>query len=507
MGLVKHILTSWWLVMHLACLSLTAQEPMSNDAEGPMVLNSGEAHYDGKEITLMGEVVLQHGIGQIAAQRLSIKPCLDKEKKQKFTFLKISDNVQIELQEGGKLNCQQAEVDYAKLQGLFWGNVESPDVIYQSKEQMEAEPFPLLVIKSKHMTLDLERLKTTSNAAKIVVKQVQAYPEVRIHYNQNYLLLADRAIYDCLPSLQPSSHKGLLTLLADEECVLTTLNGDRIQAKKINVHTLERTLWLDQPRGVLFMKQKEDSPQQLEFMAQELLWNDQTRQLQLKRQVKLTQNQTFHLITDDEVSLIQAPDKKTIRMIQAPQHIEISYQDVKKNLNRKMYCPGAIVIDHEQQQMILNGDENQQVYIEDLAGEMYADRIQINYAWQEQRLVPTNVVLKGHVRLLNRFDGHLQESGTVLHYALADQIDYLPQEHEMILKGIAGNRVLFFDKVNNVQMSSPSLKVRRDAQTGKEMIQGLGDVRFTFMEQELKQLKQRFPFEAPSQKGMEDAIK
>ncbi len=505
MGLVKPILIC--LFMHTIYLSLNAQETVMQDTDGPMVLNSTEAQYDGKEITLMGQVVLQHGIGQISAQRLAIKPSLDKEKKQKFTFLRISDNVEIELQEGGKLSCQKAEVDYAKLQGLFWGNEEAPDVIYQSQEQMTSVPSPLLIIKSKHMTLDLERQQTESKSAKILVKQVQAYPEVRIHYNQNYLLLADRAIYDCLPHPSFSIQQGLLTLWADDNCVLTTLNGDYIHAKKIKVHTAERTLWLDQPKGLLLTGQKEKTPQQLEFIAQELLWNDQTRQLQLKKQIKLTQNHTFHLTTDEEVSLIQAADKKTIRLIQAPQHIEISYQDEEKNRNRKMYCPGPIVIDHEQQEMILKGDENQQVYIEDLAGEMYADRISVNYAWQEKQLVPTKIVLEGHVRLMSRFDGHLQESGSILHYALADQIDYLPQAQEMILKSTTGNRVLFFDKVNNVQMSSPSLKVCRDAQTGKEIIQGLGDVRFTFMEQELKQLKQRFPFEAPSQKGIEDVVK
>jgi hypothetical protein len=65
----------------------------------------------------------------------------------------------------------------------------------------------------------------------------------------------------------------------------------------------------------------------------------------------------------------------------------------------------------------------------------------------------------------------------------------------MTLAGVNGNRVLFFDKVNNVQMSAPSLKVRHDSSTQKDSIQGLGDVRFTFIEKELEQLKEHFRLE------------
>ena len=62
----------------------------------------------------------------------------------------------------------------------------------------------------------------------------------------------------------------------------------------------------------------------------------------------------------------------------------------------------------------------------------------------------------------------------------------------MVLSASEGNRVLLFDKVNNIQMSAPSLKIQHDPSSQKELIKGMGDVRFTFLEKELAQVKQHF---------------
>jgi len=63
---------------------------------------------------------------------------------------------------------------------------------------------------------------------------------------------------------------------------------------------------------------------------------------------------------------------------------------------------------------------------------------------------------------------------------------------EMILKANRNARVLFYDKVNNIQVSADTLKVNRDPHTNKESIKGTGDVRFTFVQQELDQLREQF---------------
>lgn len=491
--------------------ALQAQEDSFLQKDDSMVVNSGEAQYDGKEIILVGQVSVQHSLGQISARRLSAQPSVDKDKKNKIGLLKISDHVQIALKGGGELHCEQAEVDYAKMQGVFLGNSEKPDVLYfnknEGKEEKEGleKPRPSFEIKSIKMILDLAREPATStSSAKTLVKQVEADQHVRVRYNEEYLLLADRALYQRMPEAK-SSMAGILTLTVQgvlPDCKMTNLNGDTLSARMIQLNTIERKLWLNQPSGILYQRREGRPEQTLEFSSQDLWWDDQQQTLLLKGQVELNQNSSLRINTDGEFVIKQAMEngKRTLRNFHSPENTYISYIDLQKGNTHKIYCPGSLNINHESQEMFLQGlkptgknAESRQVYIDDVLGEMHADDVHFKYRWENERLVPGKMVLEGNVRLINRFDGHMEESGSMLHYALADRVEFFPEQRELILNGVDGHRVLLFDKVNNVQMSAPSLKVRHDAATNKESIQGFGDVRFTFIEKELDQLKNHFP--------------
>lgn len=498
---------------------LYAQENPLLQKEDSMVVNSGEAEYDGKEIILTGQVVVQHSLGQISTRRLSVRPSSNKGKKNKFGFLNIHDDVQIEFKEGGMLYCQQAEVDYAKMQGLFLGNATWPDVVYvntgEGKENGQ-EVKPSFELRSSQMTLELVREPASNpTAAKVLVKQIEAYPNVRVCYNQDHLLLADHALYQRMSIAASSSPiAGILILTVKRgglpACKMTNLNGDCLSAQIIRLSTIERKLWMTQPKGILYMRREDCPVQNLEFSANELIWDDQQQNLQLKGKVDIIQNSALHIHTEHELLISQAivNGEKTLRFLQSPENTQIDYTDIQKGNTHKIHCPGFFSIDHERKEMMLQGlqnspgpnHENQQVYIEDALGEMYADRVHIHYTWEERQFIPGRTVLEGHVRLMNRFDGHLEEAGSILHYALADLVEYFPGQQEILLTGANGNRVLFFDKVNNVQMSAPSLKVIHDAKTKKDVIQGLGDVRFTFIEKELEQLKRHFPLAESTQK-------
>lgn len=409
MHLLK-IITAW--SMFVICTSLIGQEADSLGGDEMMNVSSGEAHYSGKEIVLVGEVVVQHGLGQISAHRLSVIPSSSGDKKSRSALMTISDDVQIELQGGGRLNCQRAEIDYTALQGVFLGSSQFPDVCYvntgESQNCRSKAPFDLEV-RSHQMVLDLVREPATAaSSSKILVSQVQANHNVRVTVNQSYYLTADRAFFQRLPSDKNALTVGLLTLSMDEDstvpCQLTTLKGDQ-----------------------------------------------------------------------------------------------------------RIRCPGSLTMDNEKQEIILQsrpgGDEEEpnQVSIEDLHGEMHADRITIAYEWDQKNFSPNKIVLEGRVRLLNQFIGRKEASGAMRHYALADRVDYFPKKQEMVLKCTDGSRVLLFDKVNNVQMSAPSLTILRDAASGKETIRGLGDVRFSFVEKEIEQLNQFFRLQKSAQKESKDA--
>lgn len=489
---------------------LQAQESSSLQKEDAMIVNSGEAQYDGKEIVLVGQVSVEHGLGQISAHRLSVLPSVNQDKKNKFGFLKIGEDVHIQLKEGGELYCQQAEIDYAKLQGTFLGNEAQPDVVYLNRGEEKGgsqKVRPPLEIKSCQMNFELMREPIpSSSSTKAKVKQVEADQNVRVHYNQDHLLLADHALYQRIPD-EKSSIAGLLTLTIKGHlpaCKMINLNGDQLSAYEIQLNTVERKLWLSQPVGLLYIRREAHPVQALAFSAKELTWDDQQQNLLLKEQVDVTQNESLHIQTSHELSISQAivEGKKTLRFLRSPKDTRICYSDVKKDLAHQIYCPGPFLIDHERQEMTMQGlfdpvgegSQGEQVEIKDMLGEMYADRVTLYYQWQDHQLVPEKMILEGHVRLMNRFDGHRGEAGSILHYALADRVECFHKQQEMLLISGNGNRVLLFDKVNNIQMSAPSLKVRHDSASQKEVIQGLGDVRFTFIEKELEQFKSHFPF-------------
>ncbi|WP_154017789.1 hypothetical protein [Candidatus Protochlamydia phocaeensis] len=495
----------------LACLN--AQLKGEEEAEEQMVITSGEAEYNGQEISLVGTVEVQHGLGKISAHRLIVMPSDQGNKKSRFSLLKISDDVRIELQGGGQLHCQQAEVDSLKLQGIFLGNARQPDVIYSNAGERDGQTLHArapLIVKSEQMQFNLIR-QPSEGKLKTLVQSIQANQNVRVHYNQDYLLLADQAFYQRLPS-QMSPTKGLLTLsagLTHPVCQATNLNGDRIQSQSIVVDTVQRSLHLTQPQGTLYTLSKDQQRQNVRFNADELTWFDTEQRMHLKGHIRIDQEGIAHVKTDHEADIQRggAGSKKNIRSIVSSQDTELTYMDSKKGIAHRVVCCGPVEIDHEKYEMRMQSptdlqgevQEGKQIYFENALGDMYADRMHLVYSLESGKMVPAKITLEGHVQMLNRFDGHFQESSSVLQYALADRVEFFPAVQEILLSSSPGSRVLFFDKVNNVKMSAPSLKIRHDEKSQKGSIQGIGDVRFTFIEKEMDQLRQRFRLDDKSQ--------
>jgi hypothetical protein len=461
----KIILYGWVLIV---CGLLQAQKN-----EEPFKINSGEVSYDGKQIILVGKVDVQHDLGSIIACRLAIRPQL--EKKLKFGFLEISQNVQLVLKNGSHLNCQRAEIDYAKLSGHCWGNEEQPQVSYH---------LPLLLeMTSDEVQIDLMREEAPSS--KTTLKQIQALNHVNLQYKKEYFLKAQRALYEPAP-------KSSLTLFADASSTCQLLHAnDLIEAQQMAIDMNNQQMRLTEPQGTL----KPSSTQSLTFGAHEMTWDQQKHLLHLMGDVSIVENKNTRLFTPHEVYLTQTlkEGKNVIATLHSSKETLITCQ--KNEALYQLNCPGELVLDYEHSRLTMQSspDVLKQVYLEGTLGEVYADQVVIDYQWKNQQLNPKKIILNGNIKLLNRFDGHVQESGgSVLHYALADHMEYLPDAQEVILSAKQGQRVLFYDKINNVQMSAPSLKIHQDQTTQKQVIQGVGDVRFTFIEKELEQLKKQF---------------
>lgn len=477
--------------------------------EETLNIQSGEAIYNGKEIFLTGHVVIEHELGQLSAQQLTLVPAA-KEKKLRFSLLKLNQNVMIQSKDSGQLECQEANIDYENLKGQFLGNQESPDVIYSNR----GSPVSLLV-KSLRMDVELSRdYQPHTQQHKSSFRQVQASGLVRAVYDQQYLIKGDRAVYERQPATEFREPLEVLVVYAEESpqarCFINGPNGDEIQANKIIMNLITRQMDFDHPTGTLYLCQDSQSHKQpIHFSCEKMKWNERDQALILQGQVELYQGGLGYVKTNKEMRIYQyiKEGRKGVHSIVSDQETELTYLNPETKQAHKVLCHGPLIIDHEKMRILMHSPLNEkgqigpkdQVYFEDIAGELYADDVCLDYQWEKQKILPHHLILQGHVKILNRFDGHIQESSTILQYALADRVDYFPKQKEMVLVSQAPQRVLLFDRVNQLQMSAPSLKIRHEEQSGKLRFQGIGDVRFTFIKQEFDQLKEQFSLEDSAQ--------
>lgn len=125
---------------------------------------------------------------------------------------------------------------------------------------------------------------------------------------------------------------------------------------------------------------------------------------------------------------------------------------------------------------------NPQIAYSDERTEVWADEAYVDYIEAEGSIQPVKVRLVNNVSLIN-----LQCD----QYALAERVTYYPKEQLMVLEG-KENRVLFFDKQQNMQISAHTVRAKRNLETHKDSIQTVGNVRFMFGPEELCKLKERF---------------
>lgn len=170
---------------------------------------------------------------------------------------------------------------------------------------------------------------------------------------------------------------------------------------------------------------------------------------------------------------------------------EYRCEDEEKDIDLMLFCHGEIFLDNQSGNIYLKGENNgegRQLYLRDHLGKIFSDQAIVNYVFENGSFSLKTISLNENVRLLNR-------SGSISQYALADHMTYEHESQQMHFKSDERKRVLFYDKINNLQVSAPEIKMQRDKQTKKEHFQGIGDVRFHFAEKEYQQLRNCFLLE------------
>lgn len=174
--------------------------------------------------------------------------------------------------------------------------------------------------------------------------------------------------------------------------------------------------------------------------------------------------------------------------------IDFPFIELNENVSAQLYN-GSILhchhvsINYDSLSGIFYGNDTTQVHYCDDMGEIYANQAQISYAYINGEYKPVKITLIDQVQLINHMKA---QEKSQRQYALADRVEYFFDQEEMILQANEGKRVLFFDPVKDMQLAARLVKGHRNYQTGNQAIQGIGDVRLTFKQDELDKLKKSF---------------
>jgi len=411
----------------LASSALLLGQPTAGP--GTLSIESSELQYHQGSLSLCGQVVIEHDLGKISADRLLILP-EEGQKKMKPHDLALTDHVRIALRDGGELSCSVAYVDCQATTAIFAGDAEQEFVIYNdySGSQDQADRKNSIVLKSREMSVQIGKEESSDKKiAGSVIRFVVADRQVTLDYNRKLTAAADHVEYQRFTN-------GLLTL-----------------------------------QGNVCISQK----------GMGTLTNP--------GEVQLTQN--------------IVPGNKQLKSIESKGESVLSYREGETDVLHILICYGTIFVDHEQLHATMESPlddkgvvlEGKQIVFRDNMGEVHADRLYLTYAMVDGELKPSQLRLEGNIRILNRCAANADRKEEFLQYALADRVEYQPDAKVITLSADENKRVLLIDRLNQMQVSAKALKIRRDERTARESIEGVGDVRFALLEQELDQIEKMFP--------------
>lgn len=499
--MIKHrMISAAFLATFTVILSLRAEEVI-------MTVDSTVAEYNGKMITLGGHVVVEHELGRITAETIEITSDAE-ETAGRSHLLTMTENVKIDLCDGGQLCCSSADIDYSTLEGHFHGGEGQEHVIY-TENATQKNALNQLILKSRHMTVHLgKNTLKSSTPSRRCINSITANKHVTINYRTDFTAAADTATYQRYPEEQVDNTSqqmaGLISLRASDQngqCQVMTRRGDLIRASHICIDTVKRQLLFAYAKGALGSTLNPN--QRVDFASDTLTWDEKQNVLTLRDHVVVNQQGIGILTNDKEIQLIhQIADNgsKQLGTIESTGTTVLTFVDEERQLSHTLTCYGKACVNNRLCQTIMDSPrdlggnvlEGKQVSFKDNMGEIFADKLTVDYTLADSTPIPTRILLEGHVRIFGKSKVTTDDSGAFLQYAIADIAEYSPQAKELTLTAAEKNRVLFYDRVNSLQISATKLKVRRDQATSKESVQGFGDVRFSFVQHELEQMRKHF---------------
>ncbi len=468
------------------------------DFTDEVVIDSGHVECKKGDLVFTENVSFESSIGHLAANEVKIRSTSDQGGSE-IDHIQMRDHVSIALKDMGTLQCEKADVHLSSLSVFLQG--EEDYVTYHDGKKSPCR------IQAKNMAIELGRGDHPLEK-NVFLKFMNAEHEVSFDYHQDLVIRADQALYQINEERSnggvPLQLSGVLLLkrLNDEgQCQMVSSQGDCVNADQVSFDLEKKQLYIHRPEGYMCVDRKGKTQEKVEFSAGALFWDRIKRKFMLRDRIHAVFEDIGQFTTEDEMLLTydEVNGKKRIQNFECLGETLLTVLDQKKNFDCTFACYGMMKFDKRNGQITMKSPkdvhgkvlEGKQVFLRDGIAKISADKVKLFYEWVEDKKVLDKVLLEGDVHLINRLTTFTEEEGP-LQFALADVIEYIPKTKELNLLSSGKHRVLFLDRVNHIQISAPALRIKRSTPAQKGYIQGVGDVRFSFVKQEVELMKHSF---------------
>ncbi len=451
-------------------------EPRAFTSTG-IKIRAKHADYDSQKLHLNGEVEIEGSGGKAQAKAMTLLDICDGTCKQVL----LQENVRIQADSGAHLTCDQADINLTDGNAFFSAAVSEGLVHgYHTLEGIPSE-------------IESHRLKVFFTGAlnQLQISEVVAEGAVSISREHHWQAKSDVVSY------VKNAGETLTTFLTTDnshECIVTTPAGDTLYAQKIVNDTAHSELIFYHAHGQLSSTDKGA----ITFAAKEAHWNSTEEVLTLLGG-SMVEDVMGHMENDELVTihLNTKGNARELLTLEAAGYTSITMKPKGLSPAQRLSSHGRVMVDHKAQKAHFLSltdaygkvSRKTQVCFIDGAAELHADTLHINYQSDDGDIKPILVVAEGDVCLKGRLGADASALGGS--YALCDQLDFHPETQTVLLTARQG-RVALLDRPNGIAISSPAVKVHRDPASGKEIVRGIGDVRFSLLDREYEWIKDRF---------------
>ncbi len=470
-----------YTIVPLLLATLLCAEPLPESSS----LSSSSADYDGNSLQLKGKVILDHGLGQMNAEEASLQR-QESGKDFPFSLIHLQKDVLLKLPNQAEIKCDSADFDFNALKGILHSiknKVRYTDNLNQKG---------LLCLVSDQIDLDLLEKGHDGKKTNYALKTILATGDLIVDYAEAFTLRAERARYKKEASTANEWH-GVVSVHPKENSLVHLVHAeDWVDADSVDLDLVHSQLLLHKPQGTLLsplVPQQEKS--ELSFTANELTWNHLKNSLTLQGKIHIEERSLGTIEAEEMLTLTQAlvKGKRLLQSIRTQGKALFTYQDSNKTEHR-LVTHGPLFLDREHLRLSIESpddEEAQQIHYEEAEIAIQADRAVVEYALVGNLLQPVSLNLKGAVRLSSRD----AQKGVLC--GISDRVTYSPETRTLILAADPGKKVLFWDEVQRMRMTSQEIHVTQDAVTKERSVKGVGKVSFAFTTEESSLLKKLFP--------------